>query len=80
MPGTGPDGDVAGDSLPAIGVMESPTDHAPIGTALGAGQDDDGRALWRLTVHGGELPGRWIVIDRRFVPVHDDGRSFRLRP
>jgi hypothetical protein len=66
------------DCLAAIGVLESPTDHAPIGTALGDGQDDDGRALWRLTVHDLELPGHWIVIDHRFVPVHADGRSFLL--
>jgi hypothetical protein len=26
-------------------------------------------AVWRLTIKGMEVPGRWVIIDRRFVPI-----------
>jgi hypothetical protein len=41
----------------------------PIGTALAAGRDAAGRALWTLNVHDAELPGRWLVVDREFRPA-----------
>jgi hypothetical protein len=41
----------------------------PIGMAPGARWRDDGAALWRLTVHGAEVPGLWVVIDREFRPA-----------
>jgi hypothetical protein len=50
----------------------------PIGQASGIGWDADGSALWSLTIHGARVPGRWVIIDRRFVPLDDDpaaGRS-----
>jgi len=25
-------------------------------------------ALWRLTVQGVVVPGRWSIVDRRFIP------------
>jgi hypothetical protein len=45
--------------------------------ALEAGWDRAGRSLWRLFVRGAEVPGRWVVIDRRFRPARGSGRSPR---
>jgi hypothetical protein len=28
-----------------------------------------GLAVWGLNVDGSDVPDRWIIIDRRFVPV-----------
>jgi hypothetical protein len=36
--------------------------------ALGTGWDGEGRSLYRLIVHGAEVPGR-CVVDREFVPA-----------
>jgi hypothetical protein len=62
----------------AIGVMADPppsdlSPGMPIGIAQPAGWDDRGRALYRLTVKGERLPGRWLVIDRRFIEAVVDG-------
>ncbi len=53
----------------AIGVLSDPQTHTPIGTALVAGQDQNGLALWRLAINKVELPGFWIVVDREFRPA-----------
>jgi hypothetical protein len=53
----------------AIGVLQSRETRTPIGVALVAGQDQDGRALWRLTIDTSELPGLYVVIDRQFRPA-----------
>jgi hypothetical protein len=52
----------------AIGVHQE-GEMMPVGMALAAGRDAAGRALWTLTVHDVDLPGRWVVIDREFVPA-----------
>jgi hypothetical protein len=57
------------DTPDAIGVLESPTNHMPVGMALAIGPDGAGVAVWRLSVHGAELPGRWVVIDCAFRPA-----------
>jgi hypothetical protein len=62
------------DAPAAIGVLESRTDRFPVGIARVAGWDEDGVALWKLTVLEAELPGRWIVVDREFVPANQSGR------
>ena len=36
--------------------------------ALRGGAGENGVALWHLTVHGVALPGRWSIMDRRFIP------------
>jgi hypothetical protein len=53
----------------AIGVLQARQVHTPIGTALVAGQDQAGLALWRLTIDQVELPGLWVVVDREFRPA-----------
>jgi hypothetical protein len=50
----------------SIGVLESPTNHMPIGMASCRGWDDQGRAVWTLTIGGQPLEGRWVIIDREF--------------
>jgi hypothetical protein len=56
------------DRQAAVGVLEFPGDHTPIGVALEAGWDHAGRSLWRLIVHGDDVPGSWIVVGREFWP------------
>jgi hypothetical protein len=41
----------------------------PIGTATSIGWDLQKVAIWRLTAHGSNVPGTWIVVDREFRPV-----------
>jgi hypothetical protein len=53
----------------AIGVLPARQAQTPIGTALVAGRDEDGRALWRLTIDPIELAGLWVVVDRGFRPA-----------
>jgi hypothetical protein len=52
----------------AIGVHQA-GEMMPVSTALAAGWDAAGRALWTLKVHDVDLPGRWVVVDREFVPA-----------
>jgi hypothetical protein len=52
------------DRYGAIGVLESPDNHTPIGMALGCGWGEGGVHVWKLIVHGAEVPGRGAVVDR----------------
>jgi hypothetical protein len=54
-----------------IGAADRPGYIMPVGQAHQVGKTADGLALWRLTVHGAEVPGRFIVVDGRFVLVDD---------
>jgi hypothetical protein len=73
------------DAIGAIGVQESRDDHWPIGMALCTGWGAGGVALWKLTVGGVDVPGKWIVVGREFWPqelcqgagAHEEGRSPR---
>jgi hypothetical protein len=58
----------------AIGVRAE-GEPMPIGIAFGTGRTNDGLAIWRLTVHGVEVPGQWIVVDREFRPIVAGGIS-----
>jgi hypothetical protein len=53
----------------ALGVLEAPDNHTPIGLALPVGRDDDVVEVWRLIVHGVDVPGRFTVVDREFIPA-----------
>jgi hypothetical protein len=57
------------DSLRQIDVLSDAGDNTPVGTARRLGSDPAGLAVWRLNVHGAQLDGQWIVIDRQFVPA-----------
>jgi hypothetical protein len=52
----------------AIIVTEAPDKAMPIGVALCVGHDSAGRSVWTLSVHGDDVPGRWVVVDREFHP------------
>src|SRR5438067_1088027 len=41
----------------------------PIGIASEIGRTEGGLAVWGPRVHGADVPGRWVIIDRRFVAV-----------
>jgi hypothetical protein len=65
------------DNYGAIGVLEALEDHTPIGMTLGCGSGRGGVHLWRLIVHGVEVPGRWIVVGREFWPEEFSDRTPR---
>jgi hypothetical protein len=52
-----------------IVVLGAPDDSGAIGMAFGAGRTDDGLALWRLVVHGANVPGRFVIVDGEFRRV-----------
>ncbi len=52
-----------------IGVHGTSAGAMPVGVASAYGRDRDGLSLWRLTIPGGELPGSWIIVDKRFRPA-----------
>jgi hypothetical protein len=64
----------------AIGVLEALDGPMPVGMALCVGWDPAGLAVGTLTVHGDELPGRWLVIDGEFRPATDPDRAQPVRP
>jgi len=72
-PGRGPL--LSGAAPGAIGVLETLDQLMPIGMALAVGRDAAGLAVWTLTVHGDELPGRWLVIDRQLRPATGPDRA-----
>jgi hypothetical protein len=59
----------------AIGVLQARDEPMPIGMALSVGWGADGAALWKLTVHGAEVPGRWIVVGWEFWLAQESGRG-----
>jgi hypothetical protein len=57
-----------------IGAADKPGYVMPVGQAHQVGETADGLALWRLTVHGAELPERFIIVDGAFIEV-DSGSA-----
>jgi hypothetical protein len=53
----------------AIGVLESPDKPMPIGMAFGVGRTDGDLELWQLVVHGEDVPGRSVIVNREFRRV-----------
>jgi hypothetical protein len=53
----------------SIGVLDAPDKPMPIGMANCTGWDPAGLAVWRLTVEGADVPGRWVIVDREFRSV-----------
>jgi hypothetical protein len=39
--------------------------------------EPDGPAVWRLTVHGADVPGRWVIVDREFRQVEESPENPR---
>jgi hypothetical protein len=52
-----------------IGVFDSPVRLLMIGTSEEVGLTGDGLAIWSLTVRGTRIPGRFIIIDGKFVEL-----------
>jgi hypothetical protein len=58
-----------------IGITEAPDKPLLVGTAMRRGSTEDGQAMWSLKVRGAEVPGRFIIIDGRFVEVEPGGEK-----
>jgi hypothetical protein len=56
----------------SIGVLEALDKPMPIGMASQIGRTEGGLAVWSLNVDGAEVPGRWVIIDGRFVPAEGE--------
>jgi hypothetical protein len=41
------------------------------------GRTEDGLAVWRLTVHAADVPGRWVIVDREFRQVEESPENPR---
>jgi hypothetical protein len=59
----------------AVGVLPARESRTAIGLAVASGQDQHGRALWRLSIDTLDLPGLYVVTDRQFRPAHRSGRG-----
>ena len=71
-------GDVPG----SIGVLEALDKFMPIGEAHCLTWDQNGLAVWTLRIGKQEIPGLWVIINRRFVEVEggpDTDREIRAR-
>ena len=53
----------------SIGVLESLDNFMPIGQASCFTHEENGLAVWELSIGGKTIPGRWIIVDREFRPV-----------
>ena len=53
----------------SIGVLEALDKPMRIGIASEIGRTEGGLAVWGLNVDGAAVPGRWVIIDGRFVPA-----------
>jgi len=49
---------------------ESDDKFMPIGEALCRTHDEHGLAVWTLRIGKEEIPGRWVIVDRAFVPAN----------
>ena len=62
-------GPVKYDQVPgSIGVLESLDKPMPIGEASCKTWNEKGLAVWTLRIGGKEIAGRWVIVDRQFVP------------
>ena len=53
----------------SIGVLEARDTHMPIGEAHCKKWDENGLAVWVLSIGSQRIEGRWIVVDHRFEPI-----------
>jgi hypothetical protein len=53
----------------SIGVLEAPDKPMPIGQADCKTWDENGLAVWVLTIGGQPIAGRWVIVDREFRPA-----------
>jgi hypothetical protein len=62
----------------SIGVSATPDDDVRVGRAYFHDCDDEGHAVFRLIIGGNDLAGEWIIVDREFIPVKENGREPRV--
>jgi hypothetical protein len=67
-----------GQGLGLIRVLEAPDQAPPIGMVFEVGWTEGGLAVWRLTMRGADLTGRWEIVDRNFQPVEESQEDPRL--
>ena len=53
----------------SIGVLEASGHFMPVGEAHCVTWDERGLAVWTLRIDGQEIPGRWVIIGREFLPA-----------
>jgi hypothetical protein len=53
-----------------INVREWPGGDSSVGRAMPTSWAPDGAALWKLIIDGSELPGRFVIRNRRFTQAH----------
>jgi len=53
----------------SIAVLEALDEPVPFGIASAIGRTEGGLAVWGLRVQGADVPGRWVIVDGRFVPA-----------
>ena len=58
-----------GDVTGSIGVLEALDKFTPIGEASCRTYNEDGLGVWTLRIGGQEIPGRWVIVDREFMPA-----------
>ena len=56
----------------SVAVLDRLHGGTPIGKASADGRTDDDLAVWSLHVDGADVPGRWLIVDRRFVAISSD--------
>jgi hypothetical protein len=52
-----------------ISVLDSSDRHCVVGVATEVDRTHDGLAVWRLTVRGADVPGRFVIIDGEFIQI-----------
>jgi hypothetical protein len=61
----------------AVTVLESRDTYKLFGMAFSAKATDDGLAVWRLTVHGEKVRGRFVIIDGKFIEIRHSEEQLR---
>ena len=61
----------------SVGVLEAPDKFMPIGQADCVTWDDQGLAVWVLTIGGQPIAGRWVIIDGEFRPATEHRQQDR---
>ena len=58
-----------------LGVTEQQGDHVLIGRARKVELTQDGEVLWSLRVHDADVPGRWMIVDGKFMAAKEEPAS-----
>ena len=65
------------EALLAVRVTRTRRSRVAMGAAFCVGRGQTGAALWKLTIGNVEVPGRWIIVDRKFQRAESaPGRAF----